>query len=482
VREALRHYQHSSKVPYVDFWGVGILVVVIGTAVALFSSVFTQVALCVTLALLAACVGVISLIRTEAAFCFVLLVRSSLDNAAEMFTLFEGTPYRINLNGVLNLYVIFLAIVMLAKNSWRVPYKSRVIWSFLFLLLCLVSAFYHVQGAPPMLTIRETVRFVSYLAVFISAVYLGYKEKQFGRVIWALALSTIVPMAFNIHDLIWGSPYYYDANRLQSTFWHPNVNAFFQMCVFLVLLGTWRHIPNRWMRWLSVIWAGLTLVMLFRTGARAALVGTLVALGVYFVFRTRSLMRYLPFLICIAILSASVVLPRFQQLFDPNQRAATSIEEVYSVNSFQSRLWLWPQIWNAAVQRPLLGYGWGTWTSYFSCQFLEGFECTEGNDAWAAHNDYLKLFFEVGIIGLILYLAWIFGISTLMFRIMRRSRGQWSSDMALVLLGLTMAQLVAMLTDNLMAYTAVQWLFYALVGLVAGRYSAMLRDKRVTAL
>jgi O-antigen ligase len=92
-------------------------------------------------------------------------------------------------------------------------------------------------------------------------------------------------------------------------------------------------------------------------------------------------------------------LTSFRELiFRENMVATGQLDDVLEldknvVNS-SGRLWVWPYYFNAIKKRPIFGYG-GTASSIFGKEKLK----------WASHphNEYIRLFFDYGLVGFLLY-------------------------------------------------------------------------------
>jgi exopolysaccharide production protein ExoQ len=74
------------------------------------------------------------------------------------------------------------------------------------------------------------------------------------------------------------------------------------------------------------------------------------------------------------------------------------------VASLSGRGFIWPVCWEHIVQRPWLGYGYGSfWTPSRIEVFLEEIQFS----IFEAHNGYLELLLGTGIFGCVLYVAFM---------------------------------------------------------------------------
>lgn len=123
--------------------------------------------------------------------------------------------------------------------------------------------------------------------------------------------------------------------------------------------------------------------------------------------------------------------------------------------STQGRAKLWELVWSRSYDNWLLGHGVGS-ASKLVNEYVPGL----GHP----HNDYLRLYFDFGVVGVALFIA---GYITLIWRILRNARRSdhplhWAAFIALVAIALVA------ITDNPFAYPFVMLPLGSLVGLSLG--------------
>jgi O-antigen ligase len=112
-------------------------------------------------------------------------------------------------------------------------------------------------------------------------------------------------------------------------------------------------------------------------------------------------------------------------------------------------------------QRPYLGYGFGSFSKVWD--YNKGVENLFDNTS-EAHNDYLKVAFETGIIGLVLYLCIFF---TLMYHeFTSLFRGHWIHFSFILSI---LVYLIMSLSDNMLHHTPVIWWMWAVWGYWAAK-------------
>jgi hypothetical protein len=207
-------------------------------------------------------------------------------------------------------------------------------------------------------------------------------------------------------------------------------------CVFLAAF------PGRWV--LPLAGWGACIAITTLTSSRMATLALLAA------FVLHPLVRSLRWKVaavatCVLIGLGLFYTPTFQKHFfaggsgDIGDLASGKVDDL-------GRLEAWTQAWDRAVETPLLGKGVGS---------IHDFVDTIWEDTNQIHNDYLRLFYEVGLAGLAVYLsvaAW--QLLALRNRI-AESTGIARTALAGSYLGLC-ALLITCLTDNTITYN----LFY----------------------
>ncbi len=110
--------------------------------------------------------------------------------------------------------------------------------------------------------------------------------------------------------------------------------------------------------------------------------------------------------------------------------------------------------------RPLLGYGNGSFSKVW--EYEKGVANIWDNTS-EAHNDYLKVTFETGLVGIILFLS-IF--ASLIYRQLKiAQKKSWTN---IVFIASIAVYLVMSLSDNMLHHTPVIWWWWSIWGLWAG--------------
>jgi hypothetical protein len=129
---------------------------------------------------------------------------------------------------------------------------------------------------------------------------------------------------------------------------------------------------------------------------------------------------------------------------------------VYGVNSLSWRLNLWRYALDLAAHRPVIGIGLGSFPTY--SPKLVGSPVTP-------HNDFVRVFAEMGIVGLIPYL-WLCGtLLWALYRLWRWAPDRSQSLFAAGLIAVAACYFVNSLSADLLNYPILGWVFWSLMAL-----------------
>lgn len=242
----------------------------------------------------------------------------------------------------------------------------------------------------------------------------------------------------------------------QAWFVHARALALFGLVPLSWHLARWMHGNAR-----SALSAGLWVVALFVSLSRAATGIALVLVVLALRVRARSGRAVLPSrllllsLVPLAFAAALTVKPFRERLFFPIGRDA-------STSTFQlrdnGRMIMWRIVARSALEAPIVGKGLGSSESVVSAEY-----------EWTGHphNEYLRVWHDLGMVGLSLLLAaFVLSWRALWTDWCRRRRRaeELEPTLQLAALGALLALLLGMLTDNSLVYNFVMAPTAVLVG------------------
>ena len=233
----------------------------------------------------------------------IILFRASGDIVFESTKFSIGTM-QIGVGGLINIFVILIAFLLVVEKPSFLPKKMLSMWV-PFLIMGLVGIIIApVKGD----AIRLYLALISYFAIFISAFYVVRSPDDFKRCIRIILWSSVLPAVYGLVDIaVHGAVIGPNGARLQSTFSHPNIFAFYLTLVVslgLYVLKSDTYSLTTRNRLILTGYTFLMLALLMLTQTRSAWIACFLLFAVYGLIFER---RYLLYLILIPLDRKSVV-------------------------------------------------------------------------------------------------------------------------------------------------------------------------------
>ena len=379
-----------------------------------------------------------------------LYTRALLDPLLNMTKLGEGA----GMGAFLNLLVIFLVIMLALRFPGQIDYKSPIIraWA-VFLSICFLSLLYSPDRVR---TFKLCINLCSYLAVTLMPFLIVKNEDQKRFWIKTLLYSSLAPVGLALVGLATHIEFFYSYGRLQGTFTHSNILAFYLVLivavVFYILKSGLFRLTFSQRVWLRLYMLGC-LALLVVTETRSA---WLSCVGMFFIYALIKERKFL--FILLLVMGLLFLVPQVQvRLKDLSE--GTGVTKSEKLNSMTWRIKLWESSVEAIKRRPIFGYGIGS----FEQMSKEFFKLDKKGAP--AHNVYLELMFELGLVGLLSYLAIYFTVLKAYFHRVSR-RWQRLSYEASIIFAYTIGYLIVCSSDNTLYYLAFNWYFWFFMGLM----------------
>jgi O-antigen ligase len=421
---------------------------VIGCGVALAWLVVHASPLGAGVAFVAVAFLVIFLQRPDLGLMFVLAARAVTDLLAPEATGFAERLMDPNVG----LFVILILAGGVFLVAHRVPFLS--------LPGALPLAFLMITGVVGMLRTPDLLRAIDrWLAVFSALIVYGlatalFRDRQrIQRVIDVMILSFIAPAYAGLYQLVSGHRMYHPLEgvaRINGTFVHPGPFGDYLVILFSVLLCQ-TLVQRAGRKRLAAAFLVVAAYLLGNTLARAPMVGAMIVYLIVGTLRKRALLLLAPLVVAVAVLAVPDIARRFA---DPLG------------GSFADRQLIWQgayREWLSAtadrqssvvtVVNRLLGTGPGSAVVSAGGQY--------------AHDDYLAVFFEYGVLGLIAFLVMTLWLIVTTYRTWRRTTDPPLKAVALAFFAIACAYPVMYFTDNIFSFTQNQLYFWTLAGLTA---------------
>lgn len=378
------------------------------------------------------------------------LLRPSLNIIGHQeIQLYESLP-SFNINALVGGAVFLITLLFFVCNIWKIR-EIPLFWPiFIFVALSFSSLFYSIDGSE---SIREFVRIATIFLLYFFAYKLIQNEKDWNLLLKFILISYIFPGIIAFIQLVSGKGLpdeFGGFNRVYGTFEHPNPFAFYTFFVLgliiALILSQKKEIVAKLDKKKLWIMASPLIFLLFATYTRSAMACLLIFLFVLGILKYKKILLGTLFV----FLSAYFLSDVFQQ----------RLLEMFTLDPYGSIVWrlrLWKDLIPISLWHPWFGYGTGTFNGLV--EFYRGFDW----GSLEAHNDYLKIFVENGIVGLLSYLFLILSLLFYLFKIFKKTVEE-NKTLALSILVITISLFIISFFDNILRTTALQWNFWILLG------------------
>ena len=280
------------------------------------------------------------------------------------------------------------------QKDLSIPYTPLTLLLSLFLLLNIVSMHNTSFGY---VSIRGLVKIVQYLMLFYIAVDYMDKPRFFEKVIYltlivcsVIALDGLIQYVVGF-DLIRLRQMGVVAgkNRMTASFEHANnfgayLTLVIPIFISIAIFGKLR----RNFKIVSFLAIGLLFICLALTYSRGAWIGTFFGIIFLAVVNRK---RLVPAILVLCIISLFFIPSSFQN------RA----KDIFVLNngSNQERMMIWRGAIKMIEAHPIIGHGVNTF-----CVNYPKYSLPQSNGRWYAHNCYLQMAGEIGLLGLFVFL------------------------------------------------------------------------------
>lgn len=200
---------------------------------------------------------------------------------------------------------------------------------------------------------------------------------------------------------------------------------------------------------LTVLVFGLCLGLTYSRGAWISLLAVIMICGLLYSRRILWLLLLVPVAV---FLAHDVLLERFMSILNPTDTSSTL------------RLAIWESTLAMIMDKPFFGIGWGSyWLVYPQYDF---FINNSGTKIVHAHNMYLNIAAEIGVPGLMVFLAIMYGHAKTALRIFAAAGDKWISGLMLGMVAAIAGLAVSGLTDYIMFNIQISMLFWLLNAII----------------
>lgn len=387
--------------------------------------------------------GILAFSNTKLVPVWVLSVRSLVDVLIKAGVGFGAGG---NLGGLMGIALNLVAFAYLMYQRGRILRSPVVVPYLLFLGIQLIT---FQQSISTITTVVEFMRALSSLMLFLLILETVSNPKELRRVLYVIVFSALIPCLYGlVGGFLTGKISFssYSAGMgISGTFINRTVFSQYLMVIIMAFTGVIGFVVPRRRKYLWAYGALLLLCMLL-TFARASWVGLLVSISVLVWFRKRKWFWVIP----IAVVGIYFLIPavhdRFADLMNTGSVANGQ-------TSLETRKIIWKFMWPEVYQKPFLGHGAGV--------FEVGSWRVMG---WyiAAHDDYLRIAYETGFVGLGLFVLYELTMLGHVFSIYLKSRNANVKALAVSTMSVIIAFFLIQRFDNIAVDTVLQWYLWGL--------------------
>lgn len=451
VKAQFRIFAGSAPTPLI--W-IGLVLALVLVALLVFAPIEPTI-------LLIALVGIlllpVFLLRPQWGFLALLFIRPLVDIVGNSVTVTVLNRFTINLAGMIGIFVGVWGVLYLLSQRAK-PWRLAA-WVFLALLVLWGGASLAYSRFPSD-SIAEIVRAGDYAVIFALGMVFLRTRQDFDHFVHVVFASAVIPLVVAAQQLVLqtGLSDEARANRLFGTFAHPNFLAYFLAVVILLLVAHIKAQPavrQRIWPWALLLASSAGLLLTYTRGALLIVMGGLILFALL-LYGQRAIQWGLTLALGIVVLVGLLFLierTTHLGLSDITlvQRFTNLTSNDVSTNSLAFRFSLWKQMLPIVEERLVLGHGSGTFRKLAT---------TEANIALDAHNDYLKMAGELGLVGVVLFVGFLFASWLASLLIFLRSDSV-HRVYAAALLALLSGLIAMSFFDNIYQSTALYWILLA---------------------
>ena len=287
--------------------------------------------------------------------------------------------------------------------------------------------------------------------------------EQMKRLIWSIMASAVIVTCYGFYQYVHGVDIsafqWVDGDqfpelkvRIFSTLQNPNLLAGFLVVVMSLAVGIGLHTENiqgKVLLFVLVAVLGICLVLTYSRGAWLSVVAVTALCGRLYNRKVLWVFLVIPVL---ALFCHDGVMERLLSIFNPTDTSSTL------------RIALWESTIAMILDKPLLGIGWGSyWLVYPDYDF---FLNNPAATIVHAHNMYLHIAAEIGIPGLMVFLAIIYGHTRKAIQVLAQTQNAWVAGVMLGTVAAVLGLAVNGFTDYIMFNVQMSMLFWLLNALI----------------
>jgi O-antigen ligase len=290
--------------------------------------------------------------------------------------------------------LVFLAAILYVIAYKRITELPLLFWiMILFIGWSFISVIWSIN---PSATLKRMVTYIQLIAMVWLIWELCKEQKEYRLILQAYVLGGFIPIIsmINIY-LLAGGP----VKRIVTEGFDHNWLA---TTLALGIPIAW-YLANKWnskiMTFINMIYVPMAVFAVILTGSRGAFIVTVVSLSIvplmYFVVSKNIRYATVAFII-VSIIFSIILAPKLAQTLEHNIERFSEIGTEISEGSMTGRKFIWKAGFEVFKENPVIGVGSGGYS--FAVERFFG-------RPRVAHNTFLSVLIDTGIIGIILFVA-----------------------------------------------------------------------------
>jgi putative inorganic carbon (HCO3(-)) transporter len=295
----------------------------------------------------------------------------------------------------------------------------------------------------PMGAIQDVVKFATLVVIVLVLNQLLRSERALKNLLIAVYVSLGIPLLVAAFQLVTKSGFHVsnEFSRVRGTFDHPNPFAIYLTMMTIMGVALFLKVESRKMKLTLLALIGASGIFLILTYTRSAWIATMAGLLVVAFYQGKRLLPIIGLIAVAVAMFVPSVAARFSDL---------STETTQSGAAGNSLVWRF-EYWQQALtlsDNPIMGAGLRTVRA-------------ETDVAKEPHNDFIRVFVELGLIGLSAYVWFLFSLVRMARRSIRTTRAPLEHAVAVGFMGCLAAFLLLSLVSNVISQLVILWYFLA---------------------
>lgn len=384
----------------------------------------------------------------RAAIGILLIVRILLDAFHESISFTIAGFKSFSLPALAGIFLGVFGTLYLIQNSHVL--RNRIVLPItLFLLAAVLSCFFSTDIG---LSLVETIELYSFFVLLLVLVDIIKDEKELRFFSLLVIFSCFLPLIIGSLEILRHGRFIEvglePSFRAKSTLTHPTAFGFYLLTVSCLLLSIYRSVVSSVYRFGIICLLLVISVNVVFTFTRGVWVAFVTAVLIFSFLQYKKFLFLFPLLFYGIFQTIPYVYERIEPLFNSQQ---------YKYTSFAWRTKLWTESIPFFYDNPVFGTGIGTY-EFISRQISGKY--------MAAHNDYVRLLIETGLVGALSFTAILGSLLVLSLKAWRRAATEFQKSLSAGFISLLIAYLILSLTDNLFNNGAFQWYFWTFAAMV----------------